>query len=151
MCWTRWKHQILMNWLSLYLFRPPVLQLINYLWAFSLQNLPQIWSKFWWSISMMLIYIMEKNPYVNLSWSWIISNSIFMLPKGYWYLKDGSDIDAVLPRYMTYDKRYIIRRNDDNPLSLYYLCLSKLLTFHCGCIQTQLSYRRYERELSDRS
>ena len=87
MCWTRWKHQILMNWLSLYLFRPPVLQLINYLWAFSLQNLPQIWSKFWWSISMMLIYIMEKNPCVNLSWSWIISNSIFMLPKGYWYLK----------------------------------------------------------------
>ena len=86
MCWTRWKHQILMNWLSLYLFRPPVLQLINYLWAFSLQNLPQIWSKFWWSISMIMIYIMEKNPHVNLSWSWIISNSIIMPPKGYWYL-----------------------------------------------------------------
>ena len=60
-------------------------------------------------------------------------------------LKNGSDVDVVVPRYMAYDKRYIGRMNEDKPLSLYYLCLSKLLTFHCGCIQTQLSYRRYER------
>ena len=65
-------------------------------------------------------------------------------------LENGS-IDVVIPRYLTYDKRYIGRMSEDKPLSLYYLCLSKLLTFYCGCIQTQLSYRRYERELSDRS
>lgn len=62
-------------------------------------------------------------------------------------LKEGSDIDVVLPPYMAYDKRYIGRRNEDKPLSLYYLCLSKLLTFHCGCIQTQPSCRRYERDM----
>ena len=62
-------------------------------------------------------------------------------------LKEGSNIDVVLPRYMTYDKRYIEKRNEDEPLSLYYLCLSKLLTFYCGCIQTQLSYHRYERDM----
>ena len=56
-------------------------------------------------------------------------------------LENGS-IDVVIPRYLTYNKRYIQRMNEEKPLPLYYLCLSKLLTFYCGCIQTQLSYRK---------
>ena len=56
-------------------------------------------------------------------------------------IENGS-IDVVIPRYLTYDKRYVQRMNEEKPLPLYYLCLSKLLTFYCGCIQTQLSYRK---------
>ena len=32
--------------------------------------------------------------------------------------------------------------NEEKTLPLYYLCLSKLLTFYCGYIQTQRSYRK---------
>ena len=51
-------------------------------------------------------------------------------------------VDVVIPRYMTYDKRYVQSMSEDKPLPLYYLCLSRLLTLYCGCIQTQRSYRK---------
>ena len=55
-------------------------------------------------------------------------------------------VDVVIPRYMTYDKRYVQRMSEDKPLPLYYLCLSRLLTLYCGCIQTQRSYRKRKYE-----
>ena len=55
-------------------------------------------------------------------------------------------VDVVIPRYMTYDKRYVQSMSEDKPLPLYYLCLSRLLTLYCGCIQTQRSYRKRKYE-----
>ena len=56
-------------------------------------------------------------------------------------------VDVVIPRYMTYVRRYVQTMIEDKPLPLYYLCLSKLLTVYCGCIQTQKSYCYYRKEL----
>ena len=56
-------------------------------------------------------------------------------------------IDVVIPRYMTYEKRYVQTMIEDKPLPLYYLFLSKLLTVYCGCIQTQKEDYYYRKEL----
>ena len=56
-------------------------------------------------------------------------------------------IDVVIPRYMTYVKRWVQPMIEDKPLPLYYLCLSKLLRVYCGCIQTQKQDYYYQKEL----
>ena len=55
-----------------------------------------------------------------------------------------SKIDVVIPRYMMLHDFYGIHSRKSELVSLYYLCLSKLLTVHCGCIQTQLMIERQD-------